>query len=284
MRIRGALLLLAFATGLPAVEPLRDFGPGIWVRPGACAVFSGKLLYDQGPEDGLETIAALRASKLHESLIELDTADALRVLAALTVALGEGRGTPPDSLADLPPRGDPAAVSIAWRESDGSWVGMPAAQLIRDRRSDRALPALPAVWSGGALGTYMSPDGSGKACQKQVLTQAGAMCALFDEENGAPLAIAVPNPAEDKCWEANSAKLPPGGTPVMLVVTPLHLQRTLAPDRPLAEALQAAGGPGLRIAVTADRPRRADSDLQHALVAEAARLGVAVAPVFVPAR
>ena len=279
-----ALLLLAFAGGLPAAEALREFGPGIWVRPGASAVFSGKLLYDQGPEDGLEAIATLRASKLHESLVELDTADAMRVLAALVVVFGEGRGVPPDSLSDLPPRGDPASVSIAWRTAAGPWISTPASQLVRDRRSDRALPSLPAVWSGGALGTYLSPDGSGTTYQKPVLTQAGAVCALFDEENGAPLAIAVPHPAEDKCWEANSAKLPPIGTPVMLVVTPMRLERTLAPDRPLAEVLQAAGGPGLRIEVPADRPRRADSDLQHALVAEAMRLGVAVAPVFVPAR
>lgn len=278
------LSLFALVGAVMGAEALHDFGPGIWVRPGACAVFSGKLLYDQGPEDGLEAIATLRASKLHESLIELDTADALRVLAALVVVLGEGRGVPPDSLSDLPPRGDPASVSITWRGADGAWVSTPAAQLVRDRRSDRALPPLPAVWSGGALGTYLKPDGSGGTYQKPVLTQAGAVCALFDEENGAPLAIAVPNPAEDTCWEANSARLPPAGTPVMLVVAPLRLERTLVPERPLAEALQAAGGPGLRIEVAADRPRRADSDLQHALVAEAARLGVAVAPVFVPLR
>lgn len=283
MNLPRTLLLLALAVCAPGAETLHDFGPGIWVRPGSCAVFSGRLLYDQGPGDGLEAIAALRASKLHESLVELDTADAMRVLAALVVALGEGRGMPPDSLSDLPPRGDPASVAIAW-EVGGSWVGTPAAQLVRDRRSDRALPALPAVWSGGALGTYMRQDGSGSTYRKPVLTQAGAVCVLFDEENGAPLALAVPEPTADRCWEANSAKLPPAGTPVMLVVTPLRLERALDPDRPLAEALRAAGGPGIRIEVPLDLPRRTDSDLQRALVAEAARLGVAVAPVFVPQR
>lgn len=277
------MLLLAFVVLAQGAELLHAFGPGIWVRPGACVVFSGRLLYDQGPGDGLEAIATLRASKLHESLIELDTADAMRVLAALVVVLGEGRGMPPDSLSDLPPRGDPASVSIAWA-AGGSWVSTPAAQLVRDRRTDRALPALPAVWSGGAFGTYLKQDGSGTTYQKPVLTQAGAVCVLYDEENGAPLALAVPEPAQDTCWEANSAKLPPAGTPVMLVVTPLRLERTLGTDRPLAEALLAAGGPGLRIEVSTDRPRRADSDLQRALVAEAARLGVAVAPVFVPLR
>ena len=54
--------LLAVGAGLAAAVLLRlVLGPGIWVAPGDAAVFAGRLVFDQGPEDGLETVAALRA-------------------------------------------------------------------------------------------------------------------------------------------------------------------------------------------------------------------------------
>ena len=278
------ILLLMLSAGKLMGAELSVFGPGIWIQPGRCAVFSGTLLYDQGPEDGLEVIAALRATKLHESLIELDTADAVRCLAALALVFGEVRGVPPDSLADLPPRGVPAVVWVAWQDAAGRWMACNSASLVRNRGTDRPLLALPAIYSGGAFGTYLARDGSGAVVRRPIFCQAGALCALFDEENGAPLAIAVPSPAMDGCWEANSRLLPPPGTRLMVLVEPAAGMRRIDPAA-TADPRRfdfRHGGPALRVEIPRDRPRDADRTLQRALVAAAREQGVEVGPVFVP--
>lgn len=264
------------------------FGPGIWVSPGRSVVFAGRLVFDQGPEDGLEVVAALKASKLHETLTELETADALRVLTALVVAFGEARdGLPPDSLSNLPPRGGPVDITLVWRSATGSWNAIPVTSAIRDRHTDRAMVGVPAVYTGGALGTYQMPDGSGRVHQAPVLTQAGAVCALYDEESGAPLALAVPVPAEDKRWEANSAILPPVSTPIRLVLTKARAMRAFTPvdlqgpdfatwfaGNPLGQPASAV------VQVPADQPRETDRDLQVRMLALAEQRGAQFVPVF----
>ena len=264
------------------------FGPGIWVSPGTEVVFSGRLVFDQGPEDGLEVVAALKASKLHETLTELDTADALRVLTALIVAFGEPRdGVPPDSLSNLPPRGGPVDITLVWRTPSGSWNAIPVTSAIRDRHTDRAMVMVPGVYTGGALGTYQLPDGSGRVHQAPVLTQAGAVCALYDEENGSPLALAVPVPAEDKRWEANSAILPPVSTPIRLVVTRARALRAFAaadlqgPDFAAWFAGNPLGQPASAVVqVSANQPRETDRELQIRMLALAEQRGAQFVPVF----
>ena len=280
---------IGHAAQVPPEQGLAAFGPGIWVAPGRAVIFAGKLLYDQGPAEGLEVIAALRATKLHESLIELDTDNAVLVLTALIMAFGEGRGRPADSMMGSPPRGAPVWVTISWQSAAGTWATKPVAALIRDRQSDHALPVLPAVYSGGGQGTYQTADGSGRTRQGPVLVAAGNVIALFDEECGAPLALAVPNPAEDKRWEANSAVLPPPGTPLRIQVELLTAEALAAATTATAERQPGRDDiPPDRayvvVRVPAERPRSEDQSWQRAFVSLAEAQGRLVVPVFIADR
>lgn len=274
-----------------APSGLLPFGTGISVQPGVAAAFTGRINYDKGPDDGLEVLASLHGQKLHESLLELDTSDPLRALAALIVALGEPSGLPPDSMTGLPPRGRPCRLTVRWQTVDGQWVVTGAAQLVRDRHSDRPLPPLPAVYSGGADGHYQLPDGTGGTVNRDqpVMVLAGTLCALFDEENGAPLALPLPDPRDDRRWEANSAVLPPPGTPIVLLVEPLVPVALISAADLAGPALvahiatiDALACPMIAVQLAADAPRQGDPALVEAVHAASVNAGRPLLPVLIP--
>ena len=296
-RIPDPLTTAPVAQAVPPspVTPRTDllpFGPAIMVRPGQVVAFTGRTVFDQGPEDGLEVLVSLHGQKLHESLIELDTEDAMRVLAALAIALGEPHGLPPDSLVGLHPRGAMCRVTVRWQGADGAWRGCALAQLVRDRLSDRQLPPLPAVWTGGRIGEYQYPDGTGGTIirRQPVLAAAGTLIALFDEENGAPLAMPVPDQRDDRRWEANSALMPPSGTPVVVEIAVLPPTLVIAADevaRPdLATRLAAVDPavlPVVAVQLAAGADRQGDAGLLQAAAAAAMAAHLPLAGVLLPA-
>lgn len=224
--LHATALIFAALAG-PAVQPvltaaeLRPFGPGIALIPGERVVFSGRLVRDQGPDDGLEVLAALKGCKLHETLIELDTADHVRAVAAVIIALGETIGTPADSQSGRSPTGRGCRISVRWHRAAGDWSETPANDLVRDRRTDRALAPGPSWWTGGRISRYAFPDGTGGTTQRDlpVISQAGTLVAIFDEEDGAPLALAVPDYADGRRYEVLARTLPAVGSAVEVVIT-----------------------------------------------------------------
>ena len=97
-----------------------------------------------------------------------------------------------------------------------------ASTLVRDRTTDRPLVELPPEHRGMITAAYQMPDGLGGTVARRmpVLAMAGTVCAVFDEEGGAPLVLAVPDLGDDRRYEAYSRILPPNGTFVRVRVGP----------------------------------------------------------------
>lgn len=242
------------------------FGPGVRFVAGQRVVLDGVIQIDKGPSDGLEVLACLREGKTHEALVRLNSNAGELMKAAGIAAFGLGDGRPAEEGRGIPARGTPLAITALWRDEDGKWRWIDAAQLIRDRSTDRPFPALPWVWTGSRilLIAESQPDGTVVRRERFMLDNTRSLAVNFDEPD-ALLASPFPCAVDDQRFEANSAITPPPGTAVHLALAPapavltlrLTAEGALQQDgRALdAEALVAAlAGP---FAVAATPPHRA---------------------------
>jgi hypothetical protein len=243
-------------------QGLAAFAPGIEVEVGRRLVLHGRINLDRGPVDeafGLEVLASLPEGRLHEALIRLDAGEAVALKAAALAALDLPDGVQADAAAGEPARGRPVAITVHWTDADGGGRLLPASRLVRDRRSDRALPAWPWVWSGSVLATYQ--DRAGGTVRRLAAGEDGCIIAIHDENGSSLASCPLIDPREDRRWEVNSALAPPVGTRVALVLAPCRLTR-LEDARP---RWRAAGADGSVCDAGLEPARRLDGGFRDAL-------------------
>lgn len=242
-------------------QGLAAFAPGIEVETGRRLVLHGRINLDRGPVDpsfGLEVLASLPEGRLHEALIRLDAADAVAIKTAALAALDLPDGVQVEPAAGEPARGRPVAITVHWTDADGVGRLLPASRLVRDRRTDRALPAWPWVWSGSVLATYQ--DRSGGTKRRLAAGEDGCIVAIHDENGSSLASCPLIDPREDRRWEVNTALVPPSGTRVALVLRTC----SVAADAAAGGALHAAGEDGSRCAVAPGAAARGpDGFLSH---------------------
>jgi hypothetical protein len=214
----------------PMPEP-RWLAPGIGVVRDHAVVLSGTRWVDEGPEEGLAFIATLRSGALHETLVRLDSDDAHLLKAAFILAFGWRDGATCDALRRLPPRGMPVRVEWEWQDDHGSLRRIDASCLVRERTSDRALPALPFIYTGSRIGDLRlrAADGSERVVSSFKLAEHRTLIALFDEHE-ALLSTPVAFLTNDLPLEIHTGLAPPGGSTGRLVLTPAALPLTLLAD------------------------------------------------------
>ncbi|MCX8039952.1 MAG: hypothetical protein RMM29_04920 [Planctomycetota bacterium] len=299
------------------VQPVLDDPPVLAVAPGIAiswanpprVFLTGWIAVDRGPIDhGLETLVSLAGGRLHESLVALDSSDAIAVKAACLAAFGYDDGEGSGETDDVPPRGWPMSVRIRWRDDEGRHWIVPASCLMRDRFTDRPLPPLPFVWTGSYMMWQRLPDGAGGFAVRPVYALAiGRVVVAAVNCQDALLASPLPHPLHPWQWEVNTALCPPQAQPVAVeiapVALPLNWQATidgeLLDERGMTledEAVLSLLGDAflgdaaserwhaIAIAVPPRSPRSIDARLQRRLCALAARAGVTCFPVFVPQR
>jgi hypothetical protein len=219
----------------PPFDPPAGTALAPWVRlvPGSRVVLDGTVLVDRGPSDGLEVFACLREGKTHESFIRLngDTGDVIK--AAGIAALGLSDGRPAEENRGIPARGTPLRLTVLWKDEDGVWRWSDAACLVRDRRTDRAYPPLPWLWTGSRMQLIAEAGVGGKVVSRErfMLDSTRSLAVNYDEPD-ALLASPFPNANEDQRFEVNSSIAPPVGTLLHLALSPAEtvLQLRLLPD------------------------------------------------------
>lgn len=281
-------------------------GIAVSIVPPARALFTGHMSLARGPVDhGLETIASLAGGRLHESLIALESGDAMLVKSACLASFGFADGTPAGERDERPPRGVPLRVEVRWCDDEGVHHVIDASCLIRDRRTDRGLPPLPFVWTGSRMGQVSEPDGKGGVREAQAFLLAMGRVAVANLDcDDALIASPLPAPADLLRWEVNTALAPPLDHPVALVlsraVLPIGLRLDPAGELTLAggvllddgalgvrlAAAFAQPAPGtlhaVRVCCPSGLPREADVAARARILRAAARVGVWCVPVFEP--
>jgi len=290
----------------PPFDPTAGTALAPWLRlvPNSRLIIDGELQFDRGPTDGLEVLACLREGKTHESLIRLagDAGDVIKAGGIAALGLGDGRTA--EENRGIPARGTPVRLTVLWKDEDGGWHWVDAASLVRDRKTDRAYPPLPWVWTGSRmlLVSESGPDGKVVRRERFMLDSTRSLAVNYDEPD-ALLASPFPNANEDARFEVNSAIAPPPKTRLHLVLSPAEtvLQLRLTPDGQLSredavlddvtlpKTLANAFGEGLKPAHRAVFVRTANGVGDDLVVAARARLLAAAAagkawtvPLFVP--
>lgn len=301
-----ALPVVPAALPAAASAPIGDvLVPGVRRLRGVAVLLDGAINMDQGPVDGLEVLLCLRDGKTHEALVRLDTTLGAVVKAACLDAFGLPDGQPAEEAGGFPARGTPLRIELRWQDAAGSWLGIDASCLVRDRLTDRPYPPLPYVYTGSRFLALPGGGVDGAGIRQQFMLDSTKSVAVNFDEPDALLASPFPGAAADARFETASAICPPAGTRVVAVLSPCILPVTLeaaadgtlrlgsgAPpldDRALAELLVRHYGPdrqpplramGIRIPPSA--PRSLDGDLRARLLAVAAHHAAWVVPVFTP--
>jgi len=240
-----ALLFLVIAPVLaaPPPEPPRDaaesdtirpdpawkaLGTNLWFDPqGRRLVLRARVVLREGP---LEHLLCLKGTKEHEAILASD-AIPYQIHAGL-LATGAKKGQPVQFLPKfVPPTGDPIAIEIQWRQ-DGMTHHADARDWVRDDRAKTTLK-LDWVFAGSELiedpatkkTVYAAEDGD-------LFTVANFSNAILD------LPFASTANDSDRIYVANTERIPPRGTTVLLLLKP----RAVLPPK-AARKEQPSSGP-----------------------------------------
>ncbi len=162
----------------------------------------------------LEMFACIRNTKEHESVVTADT-QAFLVHAGL-LRLGAEPGHPAQFVPEFkPPAGTEIEVTVEWRDAEGKAHTAKAQDWIRDLKAGKAM-TYPFVFAGSRFWTdedtgkqYYQAEGGDFICVSNFGT------AAFD----IPVESSQSNDALE--FEAYTERIPPLGTPVRLVLTPV---------------------------------------------------------------
>jgi hypothetical protein len=206
-------------------------GPGVGIIRDQAVVLTGRRWVDSGPDEGLAIMAALTSGRLHETLIRLDSDDALLLKSAFLLAFGWKDGDCNDALHGLPPRGVPVRMEWEWHDENGVIRRIDVSCLVRDRSTDQALPPLPFIYTGSRIGTQRTRnhDGSESLVPSFKLAEHRSLAALFDEHD-ALLSTPLPFLDNDLVLEVNTGLAPAGRTTGRLIITPAQLLLNLWAD------------------------------------------------------
>ena len=196
-----------------APEKLRrlDKTAPIWVsNDRERVVLGGVVCLREGP---LEFFACRRGSKEHESVVSLDVAPHL--IHAALLAIGAKQGKPAKFDPEfVPPTGEEIEIELRWRDAEsGETRKIRAQEAVRVAETGRETAAS-WVFTGGLFGV----DAEGK---KYYL--ANVTGEIFGVSNfpGSVLDVPFESSSDNALltFEANTAKIPPTGTPTALVLT-----------------------------------------------------------------
>lgn len=184
----------------------------VWIDPQRGAVLvDGQVSLRRGM---LEMFACIRNTKEHESVVTADT-QAFLVHAAL-LRLGAEAGHPAQFVPEFkPPAGTEIEVTVEWRDAEGKEHTARAQDWIRDVKTGKAM-TYPFVFAGSRFWTdeetgkqYYQAEGGDFICVSNFGTAALDI----------PVESSQSNDALE--FETFTEQIPPLGTPVRLVLTPV---------------------------------------------------------------
>ena len=150
-------------------------------------------------EGFIELLACGPRGKTHESILLLDV-DPVDLNAAFLL-LGLAPGAPPQASGTVPPSGHPVDLWIEW-EAAGEPLRVRAEDVVRDRRSGKALPRSGWVYTGAV------------AASGQLLAANDQSLVATYWDPWALLNLPLPCGADDEALVVRTEALPPLGTPV----------------------------------------------------------------------
>jgi hypothetical protein len=184
----------------------------IWLDlPGKRVVVGGRIALAEGE---IEVFACPKGSKEHEAIVA--TLCPARLVHAGLLAIGLEPGNPVSFDPEyVPAKGPQVAVLVRWKDVDGAWQERPAQELIRNTKTGEPLAADwvfagSGFWRDPADGTeHYQADGGDMIC---VSNFPGAMLDLPIESSDANEAL---------LFQAFEGRVPPAGTAVELILTPV---------------------------------------------------------------
>lgn len=220
----------------PAPEGLDPIIPGLMVQNQKRIYMEAEVIFDQGPQDGLEAIACMPGGKNHESMLLLRSGNGVLINSLFKVHLNLTRdGVPSPQDSGLPARGLPLRVVLRWRpdpvlEPD-TWVERDVSTMVRDRVRNRAYPPLPYVYTGSRFTRQVVTDDDGTETEVKIymLDTTKTLVANYDEPD-CLLASPFPLAQFDFEFEVNSADSPESETEAELYFEACELPLTLRMD------------------------------------------------------
>ena len=288
--------------------------PGLYIQKQKRIILDATVIFDQGPQDGLEAVACMPGGKNHESMLLLDCGKGA-LIKSLFIAnfnlTNDGMVSPQDS--GLPARGYPVRVVMRWRPDPvlepNAWVERDMSTLVRDRAAGQPYPPLPYIYTGSRFvtQTFTDDDGNEREQELFMLDNTKTLVTNYDEPDTL-LASPFPLSQFDVMFEVNSADSPAEETKVELYFELASLPLTLAMNAEGAllhqgQVLDAAAaqtllqqhfattaGQGVKpflracaITVSSETPREKDVAMREWFLEQAIAAQVWVVPVFVPA-
>ena len=196
----------------------------IWVSTDRDRVaLGGKICLREGM---LEFFACRMGAKEHESIVALDIPPHLIHAALLVIGAKQGAPAKYDPKF-VPPTGDEIDVFIRWRdEKTGEVRQIRAQEMVKDEDSGKTMES-PWVFTGGLFG--VDPDG-----KKYYL--ANVTGEIFGVANfpGSVLDVPFESSSDNSqlSYEANTEKIPPIGSDVLLVLSRAKREENASKDKP----------------------------------------------------
>jgi hypothetical protein len=205
-----------------ALQPDREWkelGHNLWFdRKEKRVIFKARVVLREG---ALEHLVCLKGTKEHEAIVSTD-APARQIHAALLLT-GAEAGHPVRFAPQFePPTGTPIAIEMQWRE-DGKVKKSDARQWVWD---EKAKAPLDIDWVFG--GSFVDQDPLTK--KPRYGADEGDLIVVSNFGN-AMLDLPMSSPADDadRWFTARTARIPPVGTQVFVVLQP---RRTPPPSKP----------------------------------------------------
>jgi len=164
-------------------------------------------------EGMLEMFACPVGTKEHESIVAVYSQ--AQIVHAALLAVGAEVGTPVQFDPEFkPPTGTEIAVEVHWLDEDGNWQATDAQQWVLDINTNKPM-SHPWVFAGSG---FWKDEETG---EEFYMAESGDFICVSNFST-ATLDIPVESSQmnDGLMFEANTAKIPPEGTPVRLVLKP----------------------------------------------------------------
>lgn len=200
----------------------KALGPGLWFDPqGRRLIVAARVVLREG---ALEHLLCLKGTKDHEAI--LATAAAPFQIQAGLLATGARKGEPVRFIPEfVPPSGSPIAIELIWRQ-DGKTHRADARDWVRDERARTTLK-IDWVFAGSELVKIPGDDKPAFAADDgDLITVANFASAILD------LPFASTANDTNRLFVANTERIPPRGTAVLMVLQPRPTPPAPASPRP----------------------------------------------------
>jgi hypothetical protein len=195
---------------IPPEAAWKALGPSLWFDPEhRRLIVAARVVLREGP---LEHLLCRKGTKEHEAILATDAVPSM--IHAGLLAAGARKGEPVQFLPKfVPPSGSPIAIDLRWRQ-DGTTHHADAREWITDERAKAPLK-IDWVFAGSLL---VDDPATGKpvyaADDGDLITVANFASAILD------LPFASSASDTDRLYVANTSRIPPRGTPVLMILGP----------------------------------------------------------------